>query len=487
MRFHILSLVAVVLMVALPGCGDEVTIVQPPGGDGLVQGTIRPGDTGFEIVLPTAGSAIDPIHGPFVLKGSDIHYDAGIGALVVDLTVTNQSPKTYPLPVRLEFVALLPDSVTVLNPSNDIHGPGAMIEFSFVDRDVHWTPGETSLPRNVQFGVGEGVSIGFAVRLHVGPMPQLGSIGGVVWTDLNEDGVHDPNEPGWGGREIVLTHADSTIDCNQLDCIRIWRTRTASDGSYRFDELVAGHYTVMLVRDRCSNPTTPSEIEVILVEMNGEVSSFLTADFGVAPLRLCCGLANGDFSGGEYGWTNRNEGPGVASGIEEIIDIDGRTDVLHLDSRAGGNYYLFRTQLTGSCGIIGHVLRWDWKLAALERSYGLAAVFVEFIDGADAPMGRYYVRRHTGDFAAYACDRIIDEAHPSEIVGCEERTGTSFDWTTSSVAFTPEFFEGLSGPEINPATIAMIRVWIESYNNAGAGADAYFDNFMYMGVTTPGR
>ncbi|MDH3197766.1 MAG: hypothetical protein OEO21_05955 [Candidatus Krumholzibacteria bacterium] len=487
MRFHILSLVAVVLLVALPGCGDEVTILQPGGGDGLVQGTIRPGDTGFELVLQTAGPAHDPIHGPFVIKGSDIHYDAGIGALMVDLTVTNNSSKTYPLPVRLEFVALLPGSVTVMNPSNDIHGPGAMIEFSFVDRDVHWTPGETSLPRNVQFGVGEGVSIGFAVRLHVGPMPDLGSIGGVVWTDLDEDGVHDPNEPGWGGREIVLTHADSTLDCIQLDCLRVWHTKTAYDGSYRFDELRAGHYTVILVRDRCSNPTTPTEIEVILVEMGGKVSSFLDADFGVAPLRNCCGLANGDFSGGEYAWTNGSHGPGVGSGIEEIVDIDGRTNVLHLDARAGEDYRLIRTQLTGSCGIIGHVLRWDWKVAEIEADLGLAAVVIEFIDGADAPIGRYYVRRHIGDVADLGCDRIIDEAHPSEIVGCEERTGTSFDWITSTVVFTPQFFEGLSGPEINPATIAMIRVWIESYNNTGAGVDAYFDNFAYLGVVTPGR
>jgi len=488
MRIHILSLVAVVLMATLPGCGGEVTIVQPGGGDGLAQGTIRHGDTGFEIVIPTAGTAIDPIHGPFILRGSNIHYDAGVGALLVDLTVTNNTPKTYPLPVRLEFVVLLPDSVTVLNPDNDIHGPGAMIEFSFVDRDVYWTPGETSLPRNVQFGVGEGVSIGFSVRLHIGPMPDLGRIAGVVWTDLDEDGVRDPNEPGWAGREIVLTHADSTIDCAQVDCLRVWHTQTANDGSYHFDALVAGHYTVRLVRDRCSNPTTPIEIEVILVEIEGKVSSFLLANFGVAPLRNCCGIVNGDFTGGMYPWIKRGYGPGVGSGVEEIVDIDGRTNVLHLDARAGDDYHLIRTQLTGSCGILGRVLRWDWKVAEVEADLGLAAVVIEFIDGADAPMGRYYVLRHAGElFSPYPCASIIDDAHPAEVVGCEELGGPGFRWMTSAVAFTPQFFENLSGPDINPATIAMIRVWIEARNTAGAGVDAYFDNFAYLGMVTPNR
>lgn len=112
---------------------------------------------------------------------------------------------------------------------------------------------------------------------------------------------------------------------------------------------------------------------------------------------------------------------------------------------------------------------------------------IEFIDGADAPMGCYYVLRHAGDsFSPYTCASITDSTHTAEVVGCEELGGASFDWTTSSVAFTPQFFENLSGPEIDPASIAMIRVWIESHNTAGAGVDAYFDNFAYE-VVPPNR
>ena len=37
--------------------------------------------------------------------------------------------------------------VEILNPDNDIHGPGAAIVFEFANDDAMWTPGEESFPR----------------------------------------------------------------------------------------------------------------------------------------------------------------------------------------------------------------------------------------------------------------------------------------------------------------------------------------------------
>jgi len=219
------------------------------------------------------------------------------------------------------------------------------------------------------------------------------------------------------------------------------------------------------------------------------VADFPYGDFGVKLLRVCCGFTNGDFSDGESSWVNESEGPGLGSRQEGIVDVDGREHVLHLNSRAGSNYYLFRTQRFGSCGILDHALRWEWKLASIERSYGLAAVFIEFFDGAEAPLGHYHVRRHTGDFNLYPCAHMVPDYlsdNPSFIVGCEVMISTSFDWMTSKVVYDEDFFAGLSGPEINPNTVAEIKVWVESYNNAGAGVNAYFDNFAYgSAIVTP--
>ncbi len=486
MRFPLVTVLAVaVLLLLATGCGDNITIVeQADGPSGVIQGDIDPGMGEFTITIETAGSPGNLIEGPFIIHGSNIRYDTRVGALIVDITVTNASPNTYPLPVWLEFETLLPPGVTIQNPSNDIFGPGAIIAFSFTNRDLEWSPGETSQPYPVMFEVDEGVSIGFGARLHVASPPARGAITGMVFADMNEDGVHDPAESGLAGRGIRLAHADSLYDCTQnQDCIIIERTTTNITGEYGFYGLRPGYYVVTIERDRCSTLTTPGDIYVVLVEWNGGVTTFSYADFGVLPLRTCCGLINGHFADGDNDWVNVNSGPGLGSRVEEIIAIDGRDHVLHLDSRAGGNYYLFRTQLISSCGVLDHSLVWDWKLDQLQRSYGLAAVFVEFFDGAHARVGAYFVRRHSGNYWAYECDELVaenSETRPTQIVGCEQVITTSFDWITSRIDFTPEFFAAMTGPDINPDTIAEIKVWIESYNNAGAGVDAYFDDFRYV-------
>jgi hypothetical protein len=483
MLYRILALFVVLAVVsALPGCGDDRVVVIREGGDpGLVQGGINPGDTSFELVVGQASGGGGWFPGPFVIRGENIYYDHGIGALMVDLTVANHSPNTYPLPVRLEFVALLPTNVTVLNPDNDIHGPGAMIDFHFANRDLNWDPGEVSLPRNVQFGVRPGVSIGFGARIHVGPSPELGRISGSVWHDVNQNGWREPDEFGLAAREITLAYADSMFDCLATDCIIVKRTRTDIVGEYSFVDLDAGYYLVSMVRDRCSNPTTPTELQVILVNENGTVSDFPYADFGVALMRNCCGIVNGDFSGGEFGWENHNHGPGVGAGVEEIVDLGERKHVLRLDSRAGSDYYLQRAQITASCGVVGYSLLWDWMIEP-EQARGLGAVIIDFIDGAHNVLGRYFVHRHTGHFEEYTCDNLIRrhlEENPRMFVGCEEIHATFAAWGTHRVDFSQDFFNRLPGPDVNPSTIAEIRVWIQSFNNDGSGADAYFDNFRY--------
>lgn len=479
-------LAAAAVLFTLPGCGDEVVIIEPGGDDpGLVQGDINPDAGEFTITVQAGGTAQNPITGPFVIHVFNIEYVYGSGGLSADFTVANYSPHTYPLPVRLEFLTLLPAGVEVMNPSNDIYGPGAIIEFHFTDRDMHWTPGEVSIPRNVLFKVAPGVSIGFGARILVGPPPELGTISGVVWNDVDKDGTRDPDEFGLAGREVTLAYADSMFDCvDGTFCIIHERTTTSITGEYAFTGLEPNYYVVSLVRDRCSYPTTPVDLQVILVEENGGVSDFPYADFGVSLVRNCCGIVNGTFAEGELGWENRDEGPGVGDGVAEIIDVDDRHDVLRLDSRAGTDYSLQRMQLTSTCGVVGHALLWDWRVDP-EMSHGLASVFIEFIDGAHAVVGRYFVRRHNGAFAEYSCDWLIQrhlEQYPNMFVGCEEIHATFAPWGTHRVDFSPDFFNRLPGPDVNPNTIAEIRVWMRSFNNGSHGADAYFDNFRYVGA-----
>lgn len=271
-------IISLLILVGALGCSDESAMLpasEDPSTSGIARGEVDPEKGDFQIEIEPAQSVL----GPFALHGSNVHYDEALGAVVVDLKVINIGRTTHPEPIGLTFVDLLPPGVTVLNPDNGTNGPGAMIHFEFANDDAMWTPGEESFPRVVQFGVESAMSVGFVARLDVGDPPRGGSIGGIVWHDHNEDGMMDPDEPGLGGVEILLYKGD-LADTNSEE---LRRTVSAEDGSYRFDGLGPGFYTVFKPRSLRYRPTTPSSLQVVLIEVADGVSDFLRANFGCVP------------------------------------------------------------------------------------------------------------------------------------------------------------------------------------------------------------
>lgn len=272
--------VVLAFVLAFAGCSEDHVgpIDRNQNTNGLVSGEIDASGGSFEYLAETAGDPASPIPGPFIIRGFNIHYVDSIEVLSVDFTVENRSRCSCPEPIGMTFVNLLPQGVTVENPDNNINGPGAAIIFEFENDDGVWTPFEQSLPRTVHFGVESGVSIGFVVRIDIGIMPGRGSIGGVVWNDVNENGMRDPGEGGIGEVEINMYRADGPELSTRQELL--WHAVTARDGSYRFDGMDAGYYEVHRMPRSDLRPTTPEQIQVILVEKNGQVSSFLEADFG---------------------------------------------------------------------------------------------------------------------------------------------------------------------------------------------------------------
>jgi hypothetical protein len=274
--------VSIALAAMLVGCSDESIVPtdnEQSNTTALVRGEIDPGSGSFEYEIEPSGGR-DPGAGPFVLRGNNIHYVDSLMSLSVDFSIENNGEVSHPEPIGLTFVNFLPKDVTVKNPDNDEHGPGAGILFEFDNDDGRWTPGEKSFPRTVQFGVDGGSSIGFIGHVNIPEDTLLGTIGGVVWNDLNENGEIDDDEPGIGGAVVYLI-ADSDPEATLANADYRWRTETGRDGSYRFEGLESGHYRVIKdVSDRHWKPTTPTVIDVILVEKDGNVSDFLMADFG---------------------------------------------------------------------------------------------------------------------------------------------------------------------------------------------------------------
>ena len=66
-------------------------------------------------------------------------------------------------------------------------------------------------------------------------MYEFAGLGDFVWDDLDADGLQDPGEPGIGGVTVWL---------RDIFGAEIASTTTAPDGSYRFDRLVPGTYSV---------------------------------------------------------------------------------------------------------------------------------------------------------------------------------------------------------------------------------------------------
>ncbi len=274
---RILCCLAAALLVV--GCSSNTPTTPVAGTQSaktVISGDIDPGTVAFEYSAAAPG---DPSPGRFRIQGSNLRYEADPGALLADLVLVNDSSADFAGPVRLVFMQLLPEGVTVLNADNadSAMGAGAMFTFAFADSDTAWSAGAATEARIVQFGVAPGTSIGFVARIQVGDEPaQGGAIGGMVWHDLNGNGVADRGEAGVVDIALVLNAGSA-----QVTGETIMRTLTDRAGMYRFEALASGHYTVSLAEDARITPTTSPVMEVLLVEYEGQVMDFLDADFGV--------------------------------------------------------------------------------------------------------------------------------------------------------------------------------------------------------------
>jgi uncharacterized repeat protein (TIGR01451 family) len=96
---------------------------------------------------------------------------------------------------------------------------------------------------------------------------QPGSLTGVVFDDLNNNGTQDPGEPGISNVTITLYDTNN----NQVST-----TTTANDGSYSFTNLIPGSYTVTETDPADYLSTTDNSKEDVKVPAGGSA----TVDFG---------------------------------------------------------------------------------------------------------------------------------------------------------------------------------------------------------------
>ena len=95
----------------------------------------------------------------------------------------------------------------------------------------------------------------------------VASIGDTVFDDLNGNGTQDAGEPALTGVTVTLRQGGAIVDS----------VATGADGTYRFDSLLAGTYTVTVSVPAGRTATTPTVVTVSLAP-GQDVD---TADFGL--------------------------------------------------------------------------------------------------------------------------------------------------------------------------------------------------------------
>ena len=137
-----------------------------------------------------------------------------------------------------------------------------------------------------------------------------GTIGDRVWNDLNGNGAREGGEPGMPGVAVSLYRGGQFVDSRTTD----------SSGTYRFDDLDGGSYTVSDVPPGGYITTTPAGGSHSVSLSAGQ--SVLTADFDVyLPAPPPPPLPPGTGSIGDWVWNDWN-GNGIqddgASGLNGV-------------------------------------------------------------------------------------------------------------------------------------------------------------------------
>lgn len=259
-----------ICVLAAAGCSNGPVTPQP-GDDTSIQVDLDPTATDFSVQIDAVDTPDGLVRGPFFLRGRNLHYDDEVGALVVDLTITNNGETTFAMPVSITFFRILPEGTLILNSPDD----GPTFYFDFANDDLAWTPGEESFPLTVMFGVEPEVSVAFNAQIGVGGVHNEGRISGRVWFDENRNGLQDAGEEGLGGIPVALDDGGPQENLHLAV--------TDEMGDYVFRGLEAGTYEVRVHRapPRMSS-TTPSALHVLLAPAGDGAGSFEDADFGFA-------------------------------------------------------------------------------------------------------------------------------------------------------------------------------------------------------------
>jgi hypothetical protein len=293
---NLVALAALVAWIAIAGCaGDAARPIPTTAGipQASFDGRLDPGASSFVLTrVPGTQPGQAPVE--VELIGSNLASDPATGTVSLDVSIRNVSTGELSNPTQVWLSDFTPASIEVLNAdyldppirSSQRGTPAGPTRFGFdyaslVGPDDILSPGETSQSRTWQFLVPGLGSFSFAAIATFGGPPNGPVIAGLVFQDLDGDGVRDPDDPPLFGR-IALQRPDGTIAA----------TGTMDGGAYSLPVQDVGLHTLTLeppVLDCACEVvvTTPNPLRVVLLpDGNGQPLSYRHADFGVRIIQL---------------------------------------------------------------------------------------------------------------------------------------------------------------------------------------------------------
>ncbi|MFZ1599037.1 MAG: SdrD B-like domain-containing protein, partial [Anaerolineae bacterium] len=161
----------------------------------------------------------------------------------------------------------------------------------------------------------------------------IASVSGVVFNDLDGDGVQDPGEPGIGGVTVQLINPSTGSV--------VATTVTAGDGSYIFRSVTPGAYTVRETDPTGFNSTTPNDVSVSVPAGGAAV-----ANFGDRQVGTVSGVVFNDINGNGSQQGSEAGLAGVTVGL-----YDGGNNLIATTTTAGNGSYLFLNVPPGSYSV----------------------------------------------------------------------------------------------------------------------------------------
>lgn len=280
------SCVGLVLLIAaaawIGGCTSSQDPVSTPAEDGeaVFDGSVDPAGSSF--VLQRIEQPTPPDVAPVYVEliGSNLVVDAANEFVDLDVAVRNASGLALYPPARIWVGRFQPSGVSVVNADLAGDPAGALAQgfdySALLGEDGVLAAGETSEAKTWRFHVPDLAPFSFAARAEFSLVPDRAHIAGVVFFDVNADGILDERDERWPGAHLTLAGPDSL------------QQRTLSDerGRYAFHVAEAGLYRVTVhPMFLASGPTgcftTPNPLEVLLTPRpDGEPNSFDEAHFG---------------------------------------------------------------------------------------------------------------------------------------------------------------------------------------------------------------